>query len=233
MVKKYHPKKRVVRRKRVFHRKHKMYKGVSTVANIPRFQKFRYVDTVNINSVAGGVNSCVMAANNPNDPCSNNVTLAAHKPMRWGQVSYFYKRYMCIGSKITVKYIGQQADNQPMTAIYIWLDLDSNMTPTQGYLSNIESGRAKGVMINNVINSRPVTLSKTFSAKKWFNVKDLKDNQQTGLGAEVGADPTKLAYFILGCQAANGTSTTTFATFSICIDYVVLFSEPQDIAPTT
>lgn len=70
-----------------------------------------------------------------------------------------------------------------------------------------------------------------FSAKKFFNVKDVKDNILR-IGAAVGANPSEYALFhcdVGVCDANPITVTAGFMDYTVELEYLVLCSEPRDL----
>ena len=77
-----------------------------------------------------------------------------------------------------------------------------------------------------------VTIQQSFRTKKFFDVKDIKDNR-AALGALINANPTKQAYFIPWYQTfdtATAISVTPDFLISAYIKYRVLFSTRKDVA---
>lgn len=186
-----------------------------------RIVKLRYATLFNLSSVGGVLGTHVFRANSLYDP---DYTGTGHQPMLFDELSAYFRHYVVLGSKIWVKWTKQDSisDDPCITGVH----LDTNST--SGYTSAdalIEARKGSSKMWTGK-EAYPTTTSAKFSAKKFFSVTNVKDNIDE-MGALVSADPTKLAYYILWCQAFN-TGTEAFS-LSVVIDYVAMFSDPKSI----
>lgn len=190
--------------------------------------KMRYVDTYT--AVADDVYAQVnYRANSIYDP--NHLT-GGHQPLGYDQWEQFYNHYVVLGSKITVQLTsGYQANNNDSVIFWSYLSDDTTLSPISTTdTSLIENGKAKYRITNgNMQIGKPIVLTTKYSAKKFFNVDDVKDNL-TRLGAAFGANPTEEAYFCFGVGPISGnTNLSGRWTFLVTVDYIVEFSEPKEL----
>ncbi len=207
-------------------RKPTIYKGVSTQANIPRIQKFRYTDVINIDPAVGAPAYRYFSTNSLFKPDPTG----GHKPMRFNEMAAFYDHYVVLGSKIMVKKVGKYAVSVASTpnawGIYV---NDDTIAPGGSYTTLVESGRSSFRVANATNSSNPQTQVMKFSTKRFWNLTNVKDNVAR-LGATVLLDPSDQAYFALWCQAMDVSGDPPTETYLVTIDYIALMSEPADMA---
>lgn len=135
-----------------------------------------------------------------------------------------YNHYLVVGTKMTVSIAGA-AVNEAVAGIYV---ADDTTIPYTVWTSYREAKRGVQRTLTNMRNT--VTMSSGFSAKKFFNVTDVKDNI-TRLGALQGANPVEEAFFVIYYQDLSGG--TSAKRMVITMDFAVSYSEPKDILPST
>jgi len=217
-------------RKKVMRPRRKYYKSRvvsprNTFGGFPqtKMTRLRYCDTVTIDPGAAIIGYYSFRANGIYDP---DQTSTGHQPMGrdiWAQI---YNRYVVLGAKITATFSPQEKLSHPY--IYgIKIDDDGATVPLN-VSELVESGQSKYRMANNDYTVRgPQSITKYFSAKKWFNVSNVKDNV-TRIGAPIGADPADIASFLLWVGPAGHISDSSPWHVTVKIEYIVLFTEPQD-----
>lgn len=189
--------------------------------------KLRYVDGFTLDPTNLGIAAThVFRANSIFDP---NVTSAGHQPMNRDMWANLYKRYTVIGSKITLRVFNSITTTSHGMLAGVLLDEDANindLTPA----TLMEQGLIKYTMgaSSTLQNSgRGLIVSKTFSAKKFFNVADVSDNKD--LGAYQAANPVRTAKFHCIVSPTPGSSVDmAVVQCVVIIDYIVLFSEPLE-----
>lgn len=217
------------KRRRLFRRKARVFarvpRGVRTGLNIPRIQKHRYVTNVAIDPGAGTIATYNISANDMFDPDKSGT---GHQPMRYDQMAAFYNHYVVLGSRISVVKVGTLATSATSLGVVWGVFLnDSTVSPTS-YSTMIEQGRTSyklGNTTNAMVNSKCV---RKFSAKKFFNVKDVKDNADR-LGAHTGSSPTEHAVFTIWAQALDLSTDAPNQQYLATVDYITLWSEPADV----
>lgn len=197
------------------------YTGVPS--GIPRVRRtrMRYCDSMVLTSTTGSLASYVFCANGMFDP---NITGVGHQPMGYDQMSGSFNHYCVSGAKITVTQnsANSGAGNPTIMGVYL---TDSTSVPYSSWQEFKEANKGSSKVIQGG-NTRPVTVTSKFSAKKFYNIADLKDNFQR-LGAANDANPTEKALFTIWFQTLNGTSATY--AFNVTIEYIAHWGEPRDI----
>lgn len=220
---------RYVRRARRSYRRRSIPSMISnTYGGFPvsKVAKLRYSDVVTINPTASGVAMFhAFRANSIYDPDSTGV---GHQPMGrdiWAQV---YNHYTVIGSKITATMVPSGTSNYQAT---FGITIDDNATPADQTINTlIERGNSvyKQFLNSYQYNSQSVSvLRKGFSARKFFHIKNIRDNILT-YGAEQGSNPTDQAYFLV--WVGSNSADIDLVSVQVTIEYLVLFTEPADIS---
>jgi len=171
-----------------------------------------------------------MRANSCFDP---NATGTGHQPLGFDQYSIFYNHYVVLGSKITVRWIAENPDSNDRNAILCGVKLTDDPTsiaPSGSNFDNLsERGMSYRIMIPNDQNVMTVRTGAKFSAKKFFNVKDVKDNVPRLGAAVTGNPPEEALYQLWFCSANDAAVSGVIMQAFVTIDYIVQFSEPKDI----
>lgn len=187
-----------------------------------RIVKMRYCTPFQLDSTSGYVEQA-FRANGLFDP---DFSGTGHQPLGHDQWSVFYNRYTVLGSKITIRAISPSSDNPSVYGVYLH---ETSSPGATAYTTLVEQGKSQWRYIQNAINGNvPSKCSMTFSAKKWFNIADVKDNSAT-YGALFGSDPTIQAYYICWTSAWDDTADVPPLNFVAIIDYIVLLGEPREI----
>lgn len=216
--------KRKTRKRKAYRR----YKQISTgfAAGMPKVRraKLRYCETITIPFQSiGTFQSYVFAAGNAYDP---NLSGIGHQPMGWDQWTQYYNHYVVTGSKITAKcYTTKAQSTSRPTVVGLYL-ADDTTIPFSDITPVVEAKKGTVRVMNaNQVSS---TISSYYSAKKFFNITDIKDNY-TRLGAPVTTGPTEQAYFVFyHAPLVLGEESQEF-TVMFTLEYVIEFSEPKDI----
>lgn len=221
------PRKNTKYKKKTYKKRNYNYmpRGVSSVPSgmvRQRSTVLRYVEHIQaLQSVSGGLGSYVFRANSIYDP---NYTGTGHQPMCFDFYASIYNHYIVTASKITVKCIANQANTAPCLIGCYLTD-----GATVAYSTPIEFLEAKrgNSKTFSASEGRSVTVNSSFNAKKFYNVKDVKDNQ-ANLGAAVTTSPVEECYYNIYFFTLD--STTEDCNVQITIDYWVTFNEPKDIS---
>jgi len=196
--------------------------GIPSGMPVQRIAKLRYVETASVSSTLGVLSAYVFYASSIFDP---NYTTTGHQPMGRDQWATLFNHYVVLGSKISVKFIPDNTTTSPMAVgVYLHDDFTVPYTNSNDYIeARRGSYRLQAPGQNEQLN-RPVT--SYYSAKKFFNVKDVKDNIDR-LGAPMAANPAENGFFHVWAQTLD--NSTDSVRFCATIDYIVLFSEPKSI----
>lgn len=184
----------------------------------------RYAEGSNLNpGVAGVLSTHVMAANSIYDP---NTSGTGHQPLGYDELAVFYDHYMVVRSKVTATFTSSDLTVSAPATVGIFLTDVSSLTATDPN-TIVEQNRAVH-RLYPYPRETALTLSKVFTAKKFFNYKDDKDNLRT-YGASFGLNPTEGAFFVV--FAGNQHSADTALIYvNILVEYDVLVSEPDELA---
>lgn len=222
--------------KRQYTRKRKRKKKKSTAMSyngipggMPRQQvaRIRYIDDVEITSTAGVFGEHQFRANGAFDP---DYSGTGHTTTAYTKWSNLYNHAVILGSKISIQWVN--ADNTTAsltpTACGVYLDDDASLAVTS-FEELVENRRGSHTILGsgnaNSYGNKAVTKG-FYSAKKFFNVTDVKDNFDR-LGSTSGASPGEIANF--HCWAQNLGTTTVTVQAVVTVDYIIAFSEPKTL----
>lgn len=188
--------------------------------------RMRYHEVLN-QPIGATQSSFFYKANGLNDP---RVAAGGHQPLGHDQWNQFYNHYVVLGSKATFTITGT-TNAAPLDTILLSAYISDDTTIPTDVNTLIESGRAEHTLLPayNAMNQRQV--KSMYSAKNFFNIKDIADNL-TRLGAAFGAEPPELAFHSINLTNISLQGTNTEVCITVQIDYVVLLSEPIDL-PTS
>ncbi len=188
-----------------------------------RVVKMRYVDSIVLDAPVNARNAYIFRANSIFDP---DISGIGHQPLGHDQWAQFYNHYVVIGAKINVTF-NASAANQDAQIVGIYSSDDITIPTTA--LEIIEQGlcRWKSAPIGFGDNSA-ITLVNTYSAKKTFNVTNVKDNFDR-LGAGFDANPPEISFFHLFTQSLDPQANPAALNCLVTISYIVLMSEPKSL----
>lgn len=221
--KKYGKRKPTKKRRRNNYRQRNMTKfGVPSGIPTQRRAYLRYCDVIEIPSNNGVLAGHIFRANSIYDPDETGI---GHQPMGFDQWTGLFRHYCVVGAKISIQVknnSGSISSEQPSTVgVYLSDNNSVEYTTANGFIE------AKRGQFRNIQYHKQARMTTNFSAKKFFNITDIKDNE-TRLGASITTNPSEMAYFVIWNQA-DGTGTTNIA-FRVVIDYIVDFMEPKTIS---
>lgn len=223
--------KKKVYRKKKGRRVRKMKMSRAILEGFPKSKlcKLRYVETISLDPSAGAIVQKIYRANGAYDP---NYSGAGHSPMGYDQWAQIYLNYCVVGSQINMRYIPNT--NASTTPGYFGILLDSTTAGSNEYAytdylleSKLTGKNAKvagGLQMNDAKGYYP-SVSKSFSAKKFFGVQNIQDGKE--YSAAVDNTPANTAYYCCWLGALNGSQDPGLTFFQITIDYIVLFKDPQ------
>lgn len=222
------------------YRKKRSYKksiGGGRVSRFPGFPnnkvvRMRYCDNVVLDASTTGHANVFFRANSIFQPPLGGAGIDPHQPLGYDQWAPFYNHYVVLGSKIKIR--AQYTKGVAGTSLFGVCYLTDDQTASTDYTDLVEQGGCSYCVIDgNAANSGPYRMSRSFSAKNFFNVVDVKDNLDR-LGAAYNANPTEDAMYCLGLQTFNNSpAAVAECTYFITIDYIVSFSEPRELPEST
>lgn len=187
-----------------------------------------YVDNQTIDAaIYPDVLSYFYRANDIFDPV---YAAGGHQPLYHDQLALFYNHYIVVSSKITVTFTPTATYAHPI-ACGIYLSDDFTVTTTN-ITQMLEQQGVKYKYLNANTGDKSVTITKTFSTKKFFNVSNVKDKIKSSLGAAFGFTPEDVAYFatFVASTDYSGATNPPAVHTNIRIDYNVLCSERKELA---
>lgn len=194
--------------------------------------RLRYVEEVTIDAGTSGSVRHVFRANGLFDP---NLTGAGHQPKGFDQNMTFYNHYTVLSSKMTMTYANKTGTNDiPGYTAILLTDDGVTSSPWTGAYEMFESRyytKMKPTFAGTEAgyNGQRNVLKKTFSAKKFFARKAITSDP-TLRGTALN-DPSEGPFYeavVFPIQTNNPAPMV----FLVVIEYIVLFSEPNDI-PTS
>lgn len=188
----------------------------------------RFCTTVAIDSTGTSIAQASFRANGISDP---DVALGGKRPIAYDQWSQWYNHYIVVGAKATFKLFPETNTTNVPNAVGVFLSDDT--TIPNAYDSIIMQDRGMYKLVPTAQTSGGMyTFTQSYSAKKFFNITDVKDNFDR-LGSSFGSDPSEQAYFNIWCQPVDKLTNTGGFTGMIVIDYIVELSEPKEIPDST
>jgi len=116
------------------------------------------------------------------------------------------------------------ADNSASGCIFSNLCLSDDVAVATDITTLMEYGLGTSRMGQGYAANSLSRLVAKYSAKKFFNVKDVKDNLDR-IGSAIGSNPTDPAFYNLTIQSEPSMTVELL----VLIEYIVLFSEPKEL----
>lgn len=219
-------KKRSYRRKRSYKKRRGVFRLQRQMpVGFPKTNmvKLRYVDSVQLNAIAGVIDTYVFRANSIFDP---NFTGIGHKPNGMDQWGNFYNHYVVVGSKIKVTWATTSVTTTGGLSVRgVFLSDDTTYSTSLTDLLEQSQSRRSTALPST---TKPTVTVKGYSAKKFFNITNITDNWSR-LGANFGVNPQEIAFFVLYYGNANASVDPIAVTALVEIDYICVFSEPKEL----
>ena len=184
--------------------------------------KLRYADTgLTVNPGIGTVATYTFRANSLFDP---DYTSTGHQPRGFDQLMPLFNHYTVLGSKITVTCNNDDENDSLQCFLALQGETFSgdkiDLLERQDIRSCVLAGKGSGTTCK--------TLVQKFSAKRFFGPKNpMDDTDQRG---SISSSPSELAYFHFGVCSLNGSTDPSAVPFTVSIDYIVMFHEPNDVS---
>lgn len=207
-----------------------MFKPQSIVrTGLPRTSvvRLRYVDGFPLDPPASGLATpFVFRANSIYDP---NLSGSGHQPMNRDMWANLYKRYTVIGAKCTFRVFQSVVGNSHGMLAGVLLNEDAGLADYNP-ATLMEQGLIRYTMGHATTQQNSgngLICTKTFSAKKFFNVADISDNKD--IGANQPDNPVRTAKFICLVSASPNSAVNIEPVHCVVtIDYIVMFAEPLE-----
>lgn len=219
-------------RKRAYRSKRRIIPrfGFSGLYPKTRMISFPYVDHQKMDvGVYPGINQYFYSCVNLNDPVA---AVGGHQPLGHDQAMELYDHFLVAGAKITVTFNSTSTSNYPVVC-GIYLSDDTTVTTTS-ITQLLEQGKSKYRYLNIKDGTKSCTITSTYSAKKWFNITNVKDNRHQ-LGGSFATDSTYTGDGVYWCvfvaSPEYGGATDPPEIFTnIRINYSAIVSEPKELA---
>jgi len=184
----------------------------------------RYCDNVDLASASSALHVYSFRANSIYDP---DLTGIGHQPMGRDLWSAQYNHYIVLGSRIRIYAECLDDVNVDHYTLGVVLHEDGMAISGNDSRALQENGKSRfHYLMSGPDKSRSsCTLVQTFSAKRFFGMKDVRDNRDT-VGAAVGNNPSDGAYFMVYIEG-NALSSLG-CRLHVTIDYIVDFTEPVE-----
>lgn len=206
--------------------------SASTPLGYSKTVKMKYSESKEVSFSSGTVGLFRIRANGLNDPDQSGI---GHQPYGYDQIATYFSRYVVESAKIKVRCCSLSASGTARPIIYgVRLDADLSTTntfpndmiedPLTNYKVNNGNAYNQGYNVNQAV-------TKSFSTKRFFNIKDLKDQNYSRLAADTSSDPADEAYFTVMVGGLNASDVSSFdpALVTIEVEYVARFFEPKEL----
>ena len=189
--------------------------------------KLKFAKTINLNpdQVTPLVHH-YFRANSCYDPDQSGV---GHQPLGFDEWSTFYNHYVVLGSKCS--FTGSTASSTARSGYVQGVLLSATTDAPTDVETYMEQGPVVWKGNVNMQNGagQPKTVTKNFSAKKFFNVTNVNDNTSR-IGAIVTTNPTEQAYYACSIGSIDpGAGDPDHFYGVVVIEYIVQFSEPKNL----
>lgn len=185
--------------------------------------RLKYVDTVSVDPGVGAIASYNFSTNSCYDP---NATGTGHQPMGFDQYMTFYDHYTVIGAKITVQ--GQSEQTSVPIIAGIYKNDDTTFLPTTApHACELPGVKYRFVAEKDNGTKSTFTLTSKFSHRELPIVKALGSNEVRGT---VNSSPSEQTYWTIFVGPADGTSDLNAHVLWVHIEYLVVFTEPKELA---
>lgn len=194
-----------------------------------RVVKMRWMENFTLDSPGASVTR-TYSANDINNPFG----LPVHRPLGYDQWAQFYQEWVVVGSRINCKstYASTTAGTVPIN----WgILLTNDGTTTYANLSAlVEQGKTKYRIMQPVNNGNMTSITQGFSAKKFFNITNIKDNYRNlgsffNPGQSATGPALSASYVVWAAAADNGTNVQPI-NVTVTIEYLVLVGSQKTIS---
>lgn len=186
--------------------------------------KHRYAESFTLDPSISTTAHVAYKANAMYDPTD---ALGGHQPLGFEQLTPIYNYYTVIGAKATITFFsGSDSPSTGPVMCYAYLNDDNS--PVNTYDTVLEQGTGRVKPLTSNTSGGSCTIVQKFSAKKYFGVTDIKDNDD--LRGHQTADPSQMAFFIIGAQGVSSAVDPTVIRCNVIIEYIAIWSERNALA---
>lgn len=179
--------------------------------------KLRYCDTISLNIGLTGIpGNYVFRGNSMYDP---DFSGAGHQPRGFDQLQALYDHHVVIGSKITVRAMG----NDITENVLMGITLQDISTTESDYTYYME--RADTVAKRVAIDGFETTLTMSHNPPRWLGrSKALSDPELKG---SASANPTEQSFYVVWAASPQGVDEAA-THFVVELEYLAVFIEPKN-----
>jgi len=177
-----------------------------------------YTENISLNPALGTPADYVFSANGMYDP---NITGTGHQPYAFDQLSAIYNEYTVSVSKCTVTAWNNQGNYPFWIAICL---RDDNTSITADVNAVREAPGIVSQLLAPSSSSAVGTVTHSFDAKKFFDVKDLGDASELRAGL---ANPAEQAYYHVLMMPQNSTDDLGTNVLTVDIEYTAVWTGPK------
>lgn len=223
----YRRRKRPVFKRKRFYRRRAVGRmaGSRNLFGLPQMRKvsMRYAEHgLTLNPGVASLGYTIFSCNNIYDP---NYSGTGHQPISYDQWGTLYNHYQVIGSRIRVIC----ANRDTAERIVCGITTQATYTPTPTTLQyQLEQPHTTWKTLGTASSGKSsCVLTSKWSMRRFFP--DYKTH--AGLTATFGNNPSEQTYWVIWAGSADGTSDPTGHTdATVIIDYIVMLSEPKNLA---
>lgn len=190
--------------------------------------RLKYVQTFSLNPAAGAIAVQNFRANSLYDPDSTGV---GHQPSNYDRLTAIYDRYTVVGAKIKVYPVFLTTGSINCGTLVVHCSengTDLTVAHAAGGIANcLEQPKiARSAKHIGVINSgMPHVWTKTFSAKKFFGVKNFIGKEP--YSADNAANPVEQAFFEVAIMSQDDSVDPDTIKLRAEIEYIAVMTEPN------
>jgi len=192
--------------------------------------RHRYNQVITLNPGTGTIAHNIFSANGMYDPDLSS-SVYGHQPRGFDQWVSHYNHYTIVGSKITVRPVGPNtstSSNASAIKYGVILDDDASIFTTGLYTdyTDMAESRLAGrghLLGKDLANNKGVT--KTFSSKKFFKIKD-GGVMMHGYRGDISSNASEPACFGVWACSPKMADTDSI-DLEVTIDYIAVWTEPK------
>lgn len=183
----------------------------------------RYCENVTFNTGAGtGIGFYTFSCNGLYDP---NITGSGHQPLYFDQMSALYDHYVVVGSRIRLRVVPDSTSSAKGIRLGCFIN-DNTGVPTTTVFDTLQEQSLAKTICSAPNNNRPLELTHTWSAKKYFSGSILANTELQGTPS---SNPTEQSYYQIFMVATDGVSAlNTF--LEVQIEYITVWKELVDLS---
>lgn len=182
--------------------------------------KLKYVEFTQIGLSVGLPLHLSYRCNGPSNP---NLLGAGHQPRGWDQLQPLYLTSCCLGSRITVSFMPSSGQHP----IICYIQQSKVIAPTLiNPVDALEDRMVTSRAWASGQGARGVTISKNFSAKRFFNKVDVLDDPHLSAPTTTATTPQNEAYWHVSFTPTHSVANLQACDVTVQIEYFVIFKDP-------